>query len=203
MADERVLRHHALMTEILLYPTETLYALGVNALRPEDVAALLALKGREPSKAASWLVRSIEDIRRYADMDARAEALASAFMPGPLTLVLRVRKDIDSAVVAPDGTIGFRISSDPLAKEIIEQFMGQHDAPLTCTSANVSGAPCLPTPDEILQQFGPMASAVTNVIDGGPRKGLASTVVRIIDGTMDILREGEISERDVRRVLGT
>lgn len=202
MVGRGILRHHSFMAEILLYPTETLYALGVNALDTGDLRALLALKGREPSKVASWLVRSVDDIRTYADMDAASEALAAAFLPGPLTLVLRVRSDIAPTLVAPDSTIGFRVSKDIAAHQVVTAFMDTNDAPLTCTSANVSGAPCLSTPQEILQQFGPKAGVITSIIDDGPRKGLASTVVRVMDGQVDILREGSISEREILRAVG-
>jgi L-threonylcarbamoyladenylate synthase len=183
---------------LLLYPTETLYALGVNALEQDALTSLYTLKERDLCKPASWLVRSIEDIRRYAEVSALAERLATRFLPGSLTLVLPALISVSDAVVAPDRTIAFRISSDPVAQEVIADFMEEHHAPLTCTSANVSGSPTLPTPGEILQQFGPRARMITRVIDDGPRKGLASTIVRVVGDNFTLLREGEITEADLR-----
>jgi len=186
---------------MILYPTETLYALGANALDYGELSSLYALKERERTKAASWLVRNIEDIKKYAEVPPLALAIASKYLPGSLTLVLKVRVDISDDVVAEDRTIGFRITSDPVAQELIETYMEKNNAPLTCTSANVSGAPTLQTVGEILQQFGQSARRITKVIDDGPRKGLASTVVRVIGNTMTVLREGEISEAQIRKAI--
>ena len=186
---------------MILYPTETLYALGVNALDREELDSLYALKGRESSKVASWLVREVADIEKFALLDEVAMKVAQHLLPGQLTLVLETKKSIDRNVVAPDGTIGFRVSTDPMAKKIIEDFMAEYDAPLTCTSANVSGAPTFSTPGEILQQFGERANMIDQVIDDGVRKGLASTVVKVINGEVTVIREGEISEADILSVL--
>lgn len=186
---------------MILYPTETLYALGVNALDPEELKKLYELKDRDPSKPASWLVRSLEDIKCYAIVPDSAQKVAEAFLPGSLTLVLQAQDELPSEAVASDRTVAFRISSDPIAQKLITEFMATHDAPLTCTSANISGSPTLPTTAEILQQFGPKAPLIDQIIDDGPRKGLASTIVRVIDDTVNILREGEISEKDVYDVL--
>ena len=187
---------------MILYPTETLYALGVNALKESELDLLRELKERDKSKAAmSWLVRTIDDIAKYAEMTDKAAKIAEHFLPGSLTLVLKADAVIPQRYLAPDGTIGFRISTDPQARKVIEDFMVEHNAPLTCTSANVSGAPTLPTPGEILQQFGPRAHMIDTVIDDGPRKGLASTIVRIIGDEISILREGEISEKDIYNAL--
>lgn len=189
------------MADIILYPTETLYALGVSALEREELDALYALKGRDAEKVSSWLVRSLEDIERYAKLDGAARKIAEHFLPGQLTLILKTRDEVPRAVVAADGTVGFRISNDSVAQDLVDVFMEERNAPLTCTSANASGAPTFSTVGEILQQFGERAQMIAQVIDDGPRKGLASTVVRVVDDEVTVLREGEISEREVRAVL--
>ena len=186
---------------MILYPTETLYALGVNALDETELAKLFDLKEREEGKVVSWLVRDVADIKKYAEFPEKAVKIAEQFLPGQLTLVLKVRDSIPNTLVASDRTVGFRISSDSIAQKVIADFMDEHDAPLTCTSANVSGAPTFSTPDEIRQQFGAKASMITEIIDDGPRKGLASTVVRVIGDEVTVLREGEISEEDIRKAL--
>ncbi len=186
---------------MILYPTETLYALGVNALDAIEVGRLFTLKGREDSKSVSWLVRDIEDVRRFADVGEVAAKIAARFLPGPLTLVLLVKSELPNELVGPERTVGFRISSDGMAQAIIEAFMSEYDAPLTCTSANVSGMPTLPTVGEILQQFGDQSNLIDEVHDDGVRKGLASTVVKVVDGEVIMLREGTISEADIRAVL--
>ena len=185
------------MTDIILYPTETLYALGVNALDQKSHDALQKLKGRGNDKPPSWLVRDIKDIEKYAELTPEAAKIAEQFLPGPLTLIVPAKTDIANSLIAKDGTVGFRISPDETAQKIIAEFMSEHDAPLTCTSANLSGSPTFSTPSEILQQFGAKAKLITEVYDDGPRKGLASTVVRVVAGKVEVLREGEISEADI------
>ncbi|MFT5037356.1 MAG: L-threonylcarbamoyladenylate synthase [Candidatus Azotimanducaceae bacterium] len=189
------------MKDITLYPTETLYALGVNAHDPEALTVLYELKGRDTNKVSSWLVRDITDIEKYAELGEKAKKIVQHFLPGMLTLVLQTKDIVPREVVAEDGTIGFRISADPVAKKLIASFMEEYGAPLTCTSANVSQSPVFPVVGEILQQFGVKANMITEVIDDGSRKGLASTVVRVVDEDVTILREGEISEADILDVL--
>jgi len=182
---------------IILYPTETLYALGVNALDAEQLRALFLLKGRDESQTASWQVRDMDDVHKYAGVSETAAKIAEKFLPGPLTLVLPAKDTTPAERVAPDGTIGIRISSDPIAHQLVCDFMEEHDAPLTCTSANIHGAPVFATPGEILQQFGKKASAVGKIVDDGPRKSLASTVVRVIGDEVTVLREGSIGEEEI------
>ncbi|MFT5849947.1 MAG: L-threonylcarbamoyladenylate synthase [Patiriisocius sp.] len=188
---------------IILYPTETLYALGVNALDTEELHALFLLKGRDESQVASWQVRNVADMQKYAEMSETAVKIAEQFLPGPLTLVLPSKDTVPKIAAAPDGTIGIRISTDPAAQKIVAEFMEEHDAPLTCTSANVHDAPTFSMPGEILQQFGEKSQMITQVHDDGPRKGLASTIVKVIGDEITFIREGDISEAEIREVVKT
>jgi L-threonylcarbamoyladenylate synthase len=185
---------------MILYPTETLYALGVNALDEKELQKLYALKERDATKAASWLVRDIEDIKKYAEVGEKAEKIIREFLPGKLTIVLQAKKSVPKGVIAHDGTIAFRISNDSLAQKTVTEFMEKYDAPLTCTSANVSGLATLSTPGEILQQFGPKGKGIDTVVDDGPRKGLASTIVRVVGERVTVLREGDITEVQIVQV---
>ena len=184
------------MYMIILYPTETVYGLGVNAF-DEMLASLCELKGREVGKKVSVLVRDIRDIERWAEVPPKAKLLAERFLPGALTLVLRMRDEVPRSLVASDGTMGFRISSDKVAQKVIADFMEKYDAPLTCTSANLSGEPTLSTVSEILKQFGDKAQLIDKIYDDGPRTGKGSTVVSVIDETVTIFREGAISKEDI------
>lgn len=186
---------------MILYPTETIYGLGVNPFDEAELGKLFAIKGREASKVSAWLVRTIEDIERYAEVGEVGAKIAKQFLPGQLTLILPAKPNIPEELLAPDKTLGFRISGDPKAAQLIESFMTEHDAPLTCTSANVSGSPTFPTVAEILQQFGPQAHLIDEVIDDGPRKGLASTVVKVIADEVTLIREGIISEAEILATL--
>jgi L-threonylcarbamoyladenylate synthase len=186
---------------MILYPTETIYGLGVNALDDKALAVLFALKGRDEHQTVSWLVRNIHDIAYYAVLSPQAERLVETFLPGPLTLVLPAKSTVPAHRSAPDNTIGIRMSSDPIAQKLIEEYMAETNAPLTCTSANVSGLPPLPTPAEIQGQFGEKASLIEKVIDDGPRYGAPSTVVRVIGETVEILRTGSVPESEIQQAL--
>ncbi len=182
---------------MILYPTETTYGLGVNALDPEALEQLYALKGRDLTKAVSWLVRNVDDIEEYADMSPNARKIAEKFLPGPLTLVLPLRVTVAFGHDKERNAVGFRVSSDPHAQALIERFMMEYGAPLTATSANVSGEEPGESVHDILSQFGEKAAMITEVIDGGSRRGDPSTVVRVEGDEVFIVREGCIPARDV------
>jgi len=183
---------------MFIYPTETIYGLGVNVLDEAALGQLVALKGRDERQTVSWLVRDLSDIKRYAEVSEVAERIIATLLPGPLTIVLPAKETVPKAARASDETIGFRISADPIAKQLIAAFMETHDAPLTCTSANVSGMSPQATVALIREQFvaGGRAEALNNVevYDDGPRQGAASTIVRVVGGEVQVLREGEISQ---------
>lgn len=180
---------------MILYPTETIYGIGVNPFDTAAMEELFDLKGRDERKVSAWLVRTIEDIEEYAVLSDRARIIAKKFLPGPLTLVLPAKDTVPTSLQSDEGTIGLRISADPLAQSLIERFFEEHNAPLTCTSANVSGFTTANTPEEIIGQFKtarPKFTGFTEVIDGGKRGGLASTVVKVIDSEISVVRSGAI-----------
>jgi len=188
--------------ELILYPTESVYGLGVNPFAKEALLRLYELKGRSESKPVSWLVRDFADIERYAEVNNTARTLAEQFLPGPLTLVLKLRPEY-SSYGATDGTIGFRVSTDKVAQALIKEWYVKYDAPITATSANLSGENSLATVEDILAQFCDRKSSITRVIDDGPRTGTPSTVVRVnSDGTLEVLRESAIKYTLIREKCG-
>ena len=124
---------------MIIYPTETIYGLGVNALDEVDMVELFAMKGRPDGKGVSWLVRDIHDIERYAKVSDTARNIIEKYLPGPVTVVLPAGDEVARHPNVVDGCLSFRISSDKVAQKLITDFMAEHNAPLTCTSANVSG----------------------------------------------------------------
>jgi L-threonylcarbamoyladenylate synthase len=182
---------------MILYPTETIYALGVNAFDSEALDSLYEIKGRGAEKSVSVLVRDIEDIERYAYLEPVVKVLVENFMPGPLTLVLKARDVVPRFLVASDGTLGFRISSDKVAQKVVKDFMEKYDTPLTCTSANLSGENTPAVVSEILKQFGSETKLIDEVYDDGSRSGKSSTVVRVVGEEVSVLRAGVISESEI------
>lgn len=188
---------------MILYPTETIYGIGVNPFDQAEMDRLFALKGRDERKVSAWLVRDVEDIAHYAELSETAAEIAKRFLPGPLTLVLPAKDTVPKSLQSEDGTIGFRISADPLAQSLIEKFWNQHQAPLTCTSANVSGLPAESTPEKIINQFiqhRPDFTGFDEVIDDGERSGSGSTVVSVIGNKITILRPGLITQEEIMLV---
>lgn len=187
---------------MLLYPTETIYALGVNAFDETEKTKLFQLKGRIAEKGVSWLVRNMDDVAQYAEVPELAAKIAAHFLPGPLTLVLRAKDTVPLFCRGTKNEISFRISSDPIAQTVVADFIAQHNAPLTCTSANVSGMPTGKRVSDILTQFGKSATIIDTIYDDGPRTGVASTVVRIVANTFEMLRRGAVSEQEIHSNIG-
>lgn len=180
------------MSEIILYPTETIYALGVNAFDVEAWEALCALKQREATQRASWLVRTIADIEEWAIIPESARPIMDEHLPGPLTMVLAAKDSVPKEAQALDGTVSFRISSDPVAELLIRDYMSKHEVPLTCTSANIHGQPTEAKVRDILAQFGEEAKRISKIVDDGPRRDTASTIIRCVDNSIEILRQGSV-----------
>ena len=105
--------------EAIVYPTETFYALGVDALSPKALEQLFAIKGREPGKPVALIAADTAMAFAVArEVPAQARVLAEAFWPGPLTLVLPARDGISAALIGADGGVGVRVSSHPLARAL-------------------------------------------------------------------------------------
>lgn len=174
---------------IVLFPTDTLYGLAVDAHNPTAVARLRALKGRETKKPLSIVVNSIEAIEDYAEFPESAREVARAHLPGALTLVLTAKESVpqDIALV---GNVGVRVPDHPFSLELARTFGRAY----TATSANRSGFATLPHARDIAQSFGPLMAHIDLVIDAGELAGgLGSTVVTFRDGKVCVLREGAIS----------
>lgn len=179
---------------IIIYPTDTLYGIGVNALDEEALAKLRRLKVREQKKPMSILVPSVAHIGRYGQMTETAREIAERFLPGGLTLVLQATEHTPKEVTLNDA-IGIRVPDDAFSLALAEAF----DGPITATSANRAG---LTTPADIrsiLEHFGRDIEHLTVLIDGGERAGgTPSTVVSFVHGeTPRILREGKVSREEL------
>jgi L-threonylcarbamoyladenylate synthase len=173
---------------MILYPTETMYGLGVNAFNAEALARLFELKGRDAAKSVSWLVSDVEEIGKYGMWTSKAREIAKKHLPWPLTLILKAHDHIPNGVLQNNRTIGFRVSSDSVAGALASECT----FPLTATSANISGLPTLPIPEAILAQFGDKTHLITRVIDDGPRSGTPSTVVRCVGDGCEVVRKGGV-----------
>ena len=180
---------------IILYPTDTVYGLGVDALSSEAVIALQNLKGKREDKHFLIIVPSIETISEYAVTNDIALDFAKKFLPGPFTLVLPAKDSLPKELVHDDGTIGIRIPNNQFCLDLAKAF----DRPFITTSANISGSETGASVEEILRQFGDRAKKIALVIDEGERPaGKPSTIVRFTSDVPEVIREGVLS----REILG-
>jgi len=131
-----------------------------------------------------------------------ATRLVDVCLPGPVTLVLPAKKTVPDWAQSAGGMVSFRMSPDPQAQELIARYSKEHDAPLTCTSANIHGLPTEPDVAGVLSQFGSAANSITTTIDGGSRIEMPSTVVAIENDQLRILRVGPVSAEKLAAALG-
>ena len=192
---------HLRASGLLAYPTETVYGLGSRA-RADDVRALAELKGRRPDKPFLLLVasRAMAEAQGLAFSES-ASALARAFWPGPLTLVLPGGGGrLPDSLRGPEGGIAVRWTSHPHTARLVAA-LGE---PLTSTSAHVPGAAPAPGADAIARDF---AAAITAgrllVLDGGVLGNRPpSTVVDCTSPTPRVVRAGALPVTELRRAVG-
>lgn len=185
--------------ELVILPTETVYGLAGDAANADAVAAIFTAKGRPLFNPLIAHISDAEMARRTGVFDERADALAEAFWPGPLTLVLPVRDDCPVCSEARAGldTVALRAPAHPVARELIKAFGG----PVVAPSANRSGRPSPTTVEDARTETGAAAAVI---LDGGPCKvGLESTVVALLPGEPTrILRPGAVTREDIAALAG-
>jgi L-threonylcarbamoyladenylate synthase len=179
------------------FPTETVYGLGADATNPAAIARLYQAKGRPSFNPLIAHVGDLRAARRIARFGAQATALAEAFWPGPLTLVLPKTDGCAVADLATAGlnTVAIRVPAHPLAQEILRAFGG----PVVAPSANLSGH-VSPTTAAHVQSD--LAGRIDLIVDGGAvTVGVESTIVGCFDAPM-LLRPGGLPRDRIERVLG-
>ena len=182
---------------LVAFPTETVYGLGADATNAAAIAHLYAAKGRPAFNPLIAHVGDIEAARRIARFDAQAAALAEAFWPGPLTLVLPKTTDCPVADLATAGleTIAIRVPAHAVARDILRAFGG----PVVAPSANLSGH-VSPTTAAHVQSD--LAGRIDLIVDGGPVEvGVESTIVGCFTEPV-LLRPGGLPRGEIERVLG-
>jgi len=181
---------------VLAYPTETFYGLGADAGDEAAIEKLFGIKGRSFSNPIPILIGAEDELDSLVEeVPETARRLIGAFWPGPLTLVFRAAPSLSPRLTAYTGLIGIRISSHPIARSLA-QALG---APLTTTSANLSGGKECVTAQEVARAIGPL---LDGIVDGGRTPGLAgSTVVNVAADPPQLLRVGIIPERDITNTL--
>jgi L-threonylcarbamoyladenylate synthase len=178
---------------VIGYPTETVYGLGVNALNDLAVEKIFKLKGRKKDKPILLLAQSIQQAKLLtSDFPMAAAVLAEHFWPGPLTIVFRAKNSLSDLLTGEKRTIGIRISDNKICQAILKAT----GFPITSTSANLSGGANPTCANEVWENFG---NQLDLIIDGGrTRSKIPSTVVSVLNKTVEIFRVGAISESEIK-----
>ncbi|MFO8116227.1 MAG: L-threonylcarbamoyladenylate synthase [Halorubrum sp.] len=155
--------------DLVVYPTETVYGLGGDALDPDAVERVFDLKGRDRGNPLSLGVASVDAALRHTRPTEFALAFARAFLPGPVTVVVERGADVPDALTAGDDRVGIRVPDHSLARTLLRET-----GPLTATSANVSGSGSVTRVDDLDDRI---RDGVGAVIDDGETPGTESTVV--------------------------
>ena len=167
---------------VVAYPTETLYGLAADALSDEALQRLLHLKRRDPFHNVPILVSDQSMLERViSGASSLARQLMEAHWPGPLTMILPAAQGLPAPLVGQGGGIGVRISSDPVAAELVARV----GRPITATSANLTSCPPATHASEAT------LPGISLVLDDGPRQDQASTIISLL-GEPVILRQGAV-----------
>ena len=182
--------------KIVIFPTETVYGIGTNGLDENAVRKLYEVKKRPLNKPISLLVSNMEMVNLIAkDITETEYKIMKNFFPGPLTIILKKKKNVPDIVTAGQDTVGVRMPRGDVARKLVELSR----VPIAAPSANISGEPSGTNLQEIMKHF---EGKVDYCIDGGNSElGLASTIVQVIDDKPMILRQGSITLEQINKIL--
>ena len=190
--------------QLVAFPTETVYGLGADAENPAAVAAIYAAKGRPQDHPVIVHLAPEAPLDYWAcDIPPEASALADAFWPGPLTMILKRAPNIPDAVSGGQDTVGLRCPSHPVALALLRAFKGGRGG-VAAPSANKFGHVSPTLAEHVQQEFGQDGS-VAMVLDGGASQvGIESTIVdlsRLDTHGPVLLRPGHISAEAIAAVI--
>jgi L-threonylcarbamoyladenylate synthase len=183
---------------LVALPTETVYGLAADARSPEAVAAIYAAKGRPSHNPLIVHVPDLAAARHLALIPAQAEALARAFWPGPLTLVLPLKPGhgLAPAVTAGLPTVAIRVPAHPAMQAVLRSLKG----PVAAPSANPSGRISATTPAHVRDGLG---DSIAAILDAGPcTVGVESTILAPGESATRLLREGGLPREAIEPVTG-
>ncbi len=182
---------------LVAFPSETVYGLGATILNEGALKKLYQVKERSEDCSLPIHIANLCQLQFVAaDIPLEAYALAKEFLPGPLTLILKKSPNLSPLITGGKETIAVRMSSDPIARRLIELT----GCPLAFPSANQSGTPSPTKASHVLEDFN---GKIEGLVDGGETKfGMESTLISLEDPTRPTLyRFGVISQREIERVL--
>lgn len=182
---------------VVILPTETVYGIVGNALSNGVIDRIYKAKNRPREKAINIMLGRKNDIEKYAVIENDLERkIIDKCMPGPITLILKKKEvNFGKGFTQSDNTIGIRIPDNKIMNAILEQI----DFPIIAPSANITGMASGIDAKEIAKDF---EGKVDAIIDGGKTKiGIASTIIKIENNDIRILREGKVTLEELKQLL--
>jgi len=182
----------------IVYPTDTVYGLGVNALEPSDIERLFKIKKRPETKPVPIMVKDIEMAKQLAYIDARTERALREVWPGQVTVILEKRPIVPDILTAGRKTVGLKIPNHHFTQLLMESL----NEPITATSANLSGEPSLCSAAEIIKIFNKAYPRPDLILDAGELPpSPPSTVLDLTSSQPKITRVGPITKKDLMKML--
>jgi len=176
--------------DLIIYPTDTLYALGADIFNEVAVKRVFALKNRPLNVPLPVAVSSVDEIEHIAFIDERIRQVATQFLPGALTLILKKKPLVSNIVTSNSDKVAVRIPDHHLALDLLSEV-----GPLTVTSANIHGRETLAIIKDIKMQFN--TGDIAAYFDSGRLEGFPSTIVDLTCKEPLIVREGTITKREI------
>ena len=180
---------------LVLFPTETVYGIGANALDKNAVKEIFIAKGRAQDNPLIVHIANIEMVDMLAKNIGEIEQkLMKTFWPGPFTIVLEKKSIIPDVITGGLNTVAIRMPSNEVARKLIE-YSG---CPIAAPSANISGKPSGTLVEDIIDE---LDGKVDYIIDSGKVEiGVESTVIRVVENKVHILRPGKITPEDIQKL---
>jgi len=171
---------------VILYPTDTIWGLGCDATREESVKRIYEIKRRADSKSMLTLIDSPDQLDRYVDDLPEIASELIECSDKPLTIIYSGAKNLAANLIAPDGTIGIRITKEAFSQQLCRQF----GKPIVSTSANFSGEPSPSNFSEINSEIFRLVDYAVNYRRDEVQKSKPSSIIRLEkNGTIKIIRE--------------
>ena len=172
---------------IVIFPTDTVYGMGCNCFSDKAIDKIFEIKGRDYNKPINVLVSNYNSIKEVvSNINDKEKELVDKYMPGALTIIFDKKDSISNLLTAGLDTVGVRIPNNNISLEILNNIT----YPLATTSANISGNESLVDFDSIYEVFNGKVDAIIN--GGISDIGIASTIVRVDNNDINILRQGSI-----------
>jgi len=181
---------------VIAFPTETVYALGADAMKEQAVQKVFRLKKRMSGKPVAIFLPKLQDLKRFVkEITPSASKLIREFWPGPLTLIFRSKSSQMTYLTGKEGKLGVRVSSS----KFVQALLKLTGTPLTATSANLSGKLEPVSAEQVLSYFD---GKIDLVINGGNSDcATPSSVVDVSEKIPILLREGRIPYETLKKVI--